>query len=361
MAEPVPAGLRGRIKNASGVSAVSMRISLQVLDGRYSRSTLTDNNGNYNFTDLPPGRYKIWVGSQRPDPSAISISLASGEERVLDLTFPFSSHAAGTTSNPVTAKSNAEEINSKTLRDLPVSGRDVTQAATLAAGDSSVRTQQTASDTNSGRGQRGFGAQISVSGARPQQNKYLLDGISLNDYANSAPGSVLGLDLGADAVEQFKVVTSSYPAEYGRSSGGVINAVTRSGSDGFHAALYEFFRNSALDARNYFDQGKPPFHRNQFGASAGGPIRRDKTFFFGNYEGLRQSLGMTSVDTVPSEAARQGLLAAGPIAVSAAVRPYMALYPLPNSGLLAGRGHRDFPFLGAADHRRKLLYDPGGS
>src|SRR5207253_8902485 len=128
----------------------------------------------------------------------------------------------------------------------------------------SVKTQPDAADANSGRGQRGFGAQISISGGRPQQNNYILNGVSINDYANSAPGSVLGLDLGADAVEQFSVVTGSYPADYGRSSGGVINAVTRSGGNAFHGSAYEFLRNSVLDARNYFDGSKPPFRRNQF-------------------------------------------------------------------------------------------------
>jgi hypothetical protein len=110
-------------------------------------------------------------------------------------------------------------IDSATVRDLPVNGRDVQQAATLEAGVSAVQTQQSSSDTNSGRGQRGFGQQITVAGARPQQNNYLLDGITTNDYANSAPGSVLGLSLGADAVERLAVNTSSYPAQYGRSSG----------------------------------------------------------------------------------------------------------------------------------------------
>src|SRR5207237_4265896 len=143
---------------------------------------------------------------------------------------------------------------------------------------------------------------------RPKKNNILQNKYSINYYANAAPSSVLGLDLYANAVEEFSVVTSNYPATYGRSSGGVINAVTRSGSNAFHGTVYEFLRNSALDARNFFDVTKPPFRRNQFGASAGAPIQKDRTFFFANYEGLRQSLGTTQVDTVLSPTARSGQL-----------------------------------------------------
>jgi hypothetical protein len=145
---------------------------------------------------------------------------------------------------------------------------------------------------------------VSISGARPDQNSYRLDGISINDYANGAPGSVLGDNLGIDAVEQVSVLGSNYPAAYGRTSGGIINAVTRSGTNAFHGDVYEFLRNSALDARNFFDAAIPPFKRNQFGGSAGLPIQKDRTYIFGDYEGLRQSLGVTTVDTVPSAPVR---------------------------------------------------------
>ncbi len=144
-----------------------------------------------------------------------------------------------------------------------------------------------------GNTDRGFGAAVSISGSRPDQNSYRLDGISINDYANGAPGSVLGDNLGIDAVEQVSVLGSNYPADYGRTSGGVINVVTRSGKDTFHGSVYEFLRNSALDARNFFDGPViPPFKRNQFGGSGGLPIQKDRTFIFGDYEGLRQSLGV---------------------------------------------------------------------
>jgi outer membrane receptor protein involved in Fe transport len=159
---------------------------------------------------------------------------------------------------------------------------------------------------------RGYGAQLSISGARPQQNNYRLDGISINDYSNGGPGSVLGQNLGVEAIQEFSVLTSNYSAEYGKTSGGVVNAISRSGTNQFHGSVYEFLRNSALDAPGYFDGGvSPPFRRNQFGASAGGPIRKDRTFIFGDYEGIRQSLGTTTSSGVPSANARLGILTSG--------------------------------------------------
>ena len=195
--------------------------------------------------------------------------------------------------------------------------------------------------------ERGLGAALSISGARPDQNNYRLDGVSINDYSNGAPGSVLGDNLGVDAVQQFSVLGSNYPAQYGRTTGGVINAVTRSGTNAFHGSVYEFLRNSALDARNFFDASIPPFTRNQFGGSLGGPIQKDRTFVFADYEGLRQSLGITQVNTVPSAAARNGVLSTGSVRVDPAISRYLqAFYPLPNGPLLGNGDTGIFSFAG---------------
>jgi hypothetical protein len=134
---------------------------------------------------------------------------------------------------------------------------------------------------------------LTISRSRPQQTNYRLDGISINDYANGGPGSVLGGNLGVDAVEEFSVLTSSYSAEYGKTSGGVVNAISRAGTNQFHVSAFEFIRNNALDARNFFDPAQiPAFRRNQFSASAGGPIRPH--VFFGAYEGMRQAKGLVA-------------------------------------------------------------------
>jgi hypothetical protein len=227
-------------------------------------------------------------------------------------------------------------VSSKIVTDLPMNGRSASDLATLEPGVTSARTQST------GQAQRGFGNQMTISGGRPRQNDSRLDGVSVNDYANGPPSSALGVNLGADAVQQFSVLTSNYPAQYGRSSGGIIAASTRAGTKDLHGSVFEYVRNSALDARNFFDKVKPPFHRNQFGGSVGGPILRERTFFFASYEGLRQSQGITQVDTVPSQAARNGHLCAPPDCSSTStltVDPQVArflqpFYPLPNGGLL---------------------------
>src|SRR6202162_5771257 len=170
-------------------------------------------------------------------------------------------------------------VQSAAIQELPLTGRSWSDLATLQAGVEAVQTQKDFS-VGSARGNRGFGAQIAISGGRPQQNNYRLDGVSLNDYANGSPGSVLGGNLGVDAIQEFSVLTSNYSAEYGKASGGVVNAITRSGTNDFHGSVYEFLRNNALDARNYFDGAKiPPFKRNQFGGAIGGPILKDHTFF----------------------------------------------------------------------------------
>src|SRR6202042_2760508 len=207
---------------------------------------------------------------------------------------------------------------------------DWTTLAALQPEVSIVRTENAPALSNT-RGNRGLGTMMAMGGARPQQSSSRLDGVSLNDYAGGGPASVLGITLGVDAIQEFSVVTGNAPADYGKTSGGVIDAVTRAGTNQLHGSIYEFLRNSALDARNFFDgPSVPPFKRNQFGGSLGGPIKRQRTFFFVDYEGIRQGLGVTTVDTVPSAKARIGQLVAGPVTVSPLAAPYLAFFPLPN-------------------------------
>ncbi len=215
----------------------------------------------------------------------------------------------------LTSSTLSAQVSGATVRELPLNGRSWTDLASLQPGVVTAESHLLNGDQN-----RGFGAQISISGGRPQLNNYRLDGISINDYANGGPGSVLGGNLGVDAIQEFSVLTSNYSAEYGKTAGGVVNAITRSGTNQFHGSVYEFLRNSALDADNFFDnatcskppftrkQCQPPFKRNQFGASAGAPIRKDKTFIFGDYESVRQSLGRTVPTKVLSVPARSGIL-----------------------------------------------------
>src|SRR6202011_3045601 len=169
--------------------------------------------------------------------------------------------------------------NATAIEQIPLNGRSWTDLANFQPGVHFVQDQPPISAPD--RVKRGLGLQLTISGGRPQQNNYLLDGVNINDYANAGPGSVLGGNLGTDAVAEFAVLTTNYSAEYGRTSGGVITATTKAGTNDFHGSAYEFLRNAALDADTFIDNAqqnpKPPFRRNQFGASAGGPIKKDNT------------------------------------------------------------------------------------
>jgi hypothetical protein len=193
---------------------------------------------------------------------------------------------------------------------LPLNGRDWTSLAVLQPGVKPIETQM--AFATSARGNRGFGGELTVSGQRSTFNNYRIDGIAVGDYAMSSPGNVIGVVLGVDSIQEFSVLTGGFPAEYGRATGGVVNAITRSGTNQFHGTVFEFLRNSALDANDYFDRAsdksKPPFKRNQFGVAAGAPIIKDRLFVFADYEGLRQTKGIPSSNTVFSDNARSGIL-----------------------------------------------------
>ncbi len=314
-----------------------------------ARTVATDNAGFYTATDLLPGTYEMTVAAQAFTTQVrTGIAVNVGASLVFNVVMQAGDPARvvrlTVSGTPGDSPAVGGNVSASTVVNSPLNGRDWTQLATLQAGVTGV---QTGSAQGGGNSQRGFGAALSISGARPDQNNYRLDGVSINDYSNGAPGSVLGDNLGVDAVEQFSVLGSNYPAQYGRTTGGVINAVTRSGTNAFHGSVYEFLRNSALDARNFFDAGIPPFKRNQFGGSLGGALRKDRTFVFGDYEGLRQSLGITQVSTVPSAAARRGVLSTGSVVVDPSISRFLeTFYPLPNGPLLGNGDTGIFSFAG---------------
>ncbi len=330
----------GTVTAASGAAMPGVHITMKDASTGLARTDTTNTIGLYRIPDLSAGSYEMTVAA----PGFVTqlwtqVAITGGIERVVNVVMHPGKpeQVMRVVALPVAISqpcpTGCGSVNTATAQETPLNGRDWAQLATLQAGVTGV---QTGTATGGGNTDRGFGAPVSISGSRPDENSYHLDGISINDYANGAPGSVLGDNLGIDAVQQVSVLGSDYPAEYGRTSGGVINVATRSGTNNFHGSLYEFLRNSALDARNFFDGPViPPFRRNQFGGSAGLPIQKNRTFIFGDYEGLRQSLGLTTVDTVPSAAARNGQLSTGTVTVDPAVARYLAaFYPLPNGPLL---------------------------
>ena len=351
-AQVTGATISGTVADTTGRLIANARIVVTNTDTSISRSVTTNADGFYTVPNLLAGSYDLSFSAAgfKTDVRK-GIALTVGQAATLDLTMQVGAaiETVLVQTEPPDVQLNTSDIsavvNATTVRELPLNGRSWTDLAALQPGVDTIHTQPDFS-AGTDRGNRGFGQQLTISGARPQQNNYRLDGVSVNDYANGSPGSVLGGSLGVDAIQEFSVLTSNYSAEYGKTSGGVVNAITRSGTNQIHGSAYEFLRNSALDARNFFDAGKiPPFKRNQFGGSLGGPIFKSRTFFFGDYEGIRQSKGITSKTFVPSDNARSGLLCSDPtntqnpctttqITVDPSAAAYLTFYHLPNGGIL---------------------------
>jgi outer membrane receptor protein involved in Fe transport len=340
LAQTVGASLQGTVSDPSGAVVAQAAIEILNVDTGVRHRLVSDEAGRWREPVLPPGEYEIHVTS--PGFQTLvrrGIHLNVGQEAVLDLRLQLGQNMAEVVvsieATPVNLVSGAASglVDQRQMRDLPLNGRSFQQLALLQPGVNAVTAG--GNDPVGGRTPK-----ISMSGARPEQSSFLLDGTDINDVYNKTPGSVAGVLLGVEAVLEFQVLTNSYSAEFGRSSGGVVNAVTRSGTNRLHGSAFEFLRNSALDAKNFFDPAAnpiPPFKRNQFGGVLGGPIHKDQTFFFGSFESLLDRLGLTGITSVPTLNARQGLLPSGSITVNQAMKPYLdTLFPLPNGRDLGG-------------------------
>src|SRR5258707_8439271 len=363
------ATLAGTVTDASGAVITNAKVSIRNTATDVTRDVTTDSSGLYSAPNLLPGIYDITIIAPGFSTSVqTGLTLTVGATQALNISLQIGratehSDVSGITPDvQLTSSVMSAEVDSTTVRELPLNGRDWTQLATLQPGVTSVRVEAGPSN----RGNRGYGTLLSVSGHQPYENNYRVNGISINDYSNGSPGSTLGVNLGVDAIQEFSVLIGNYSAEYGRASGGVVNAITKSGANQFHGDAYWFIREKPLDARNYFDTSLPPFHRNQFGAAGGGPIRKNKTFIFADYEAIRQDKSDTFSNSVLSPAAR-GIGtgpggAAGPSTlcsipqgppnpctptvltgasdpdpvtpIDKQVIPYLAFSPLPNAGLV---------------------------
>ncbi|MGH9357698.1 MAG: carboxypeptidase regulatory-like domain-containing protein, partial [Terriglobia bacterium] len=242
--------IQGAASDPSGAAVPNASVSIKNVSTGVVHSVTTDSAGFYSVPNLLPGPYEVTASAKGFSTLVRSgITLSVGQTLQINLTLQvgaISQKVQVTAAAPLvqTATSSvSEQVTGTTVRQLPLNGRDWAQLATLQPGITSVRNQSQVGTVAFGdvnRVLRGFGNQLSVSGTRPQENTYRIDGININDYTNGAPGSVLGDLTGVDSIQEFQVLTTNYAAEYGRTSGGVINAITRSGTNQFHGDVYEF-------------------------------------------------------------------------------------------------------------------------
>ncbi len=327
------ATISGTVSDQSEAVIPGARITVTNLDTGQSRTLQTNPSGLYYAPALNPGNYKVTAAAQGfQEVIRSGIILTVGREEVIDFTLrpgPIAQKVEVTEEIPAvqtTTAAIAELVDSRKVRALPLNGRSFDQLVYLQPG---VNVATAAGNSpNQGRG-----VKFTVAGARLTSNVFMLDGTDINDSQNFTPGGAGGQLLGVESILEFQVITHNGGAQYGRSMGGIVNAVTKSGTNAFHGDAYEFLRNSALDAKNFFDDLAariPPFKRNQFGTSAGGPISKDHLFYFANYEGLRESLGVTKDGFVPDASVRAATIGSCPTCVKPEVVPYLKLYPPPN-------------------------------
>ncbi len=357
--------ISGTVKDPKQAFVPGVIVTITNLDTPFKRQVTTNSDGYYRFVGLPVGRYELRAEHQGFKTSFASLTLTVAEVATANVTMEVGEitelvTVSGDVGGEVetTGSTMSGLVDEKKIRDLPLNGRDMAQLILLQPGV--VNSRSSVQSSNTGRGTR-----FSVAGARPSQNLFQLDGTNINDALNNTPGSAQGLLVGVETVKEFRVLTNTYSAEYGRSTGGVFLAVTKSGTNDFHGSAFEFLRNDNLDARNFFDRcpgtgtckakGRPEFRRNQFGFTIGGPVMlpfgegknagyngRNKTFFFGSYEGLREFKGISTVSIVPDNNARLGILPGQtPIVVDARSRPIIDLFPRPN-GRTFGDGTAEF-------------------
>ena len=334
--------ISGRVLTGEGVEVGGASLTATQLETGLVRKALSDEHGRYVLASLPPGNYEIRTeaaGFQRLVHKEIRLTV--GESASLDLLLQ-----PGTTQQEITVAARIQLVNSQTselsylvsegaIEQLPLNGRNYTDLALLQPGVVAYPHRDGGSVVAHGLG-------MSVNGQDPRSNVYLIDGTPQNDFTNGPAGRAASTVLGMETIREFLVETNVYSAEFGRNSGGQFSVLTKSGTNDPHGSLYYYHRNDNMDARNFFDPSRrPEFKRNQYGGALGGPLRKEKTFLFGGYEGLRERLGRTVNAIVPDANAHLGLIPdpANPgrlinVGVHPDVKPYLDEYPLPNGANL---------------------------
>ena len=347
-AQIVGGTISGVVHDKTGAALQGASVTVRQIETGATRILTTDNEGRFYAPSVPVGYYSVSVrldGFATEERSGISLTVAQS----LQLNFVL---GVETVQQQVEVDAVPESVNTSTqqtaglidehqVKELPLNGRSFDGLITLNPGAVNYTSQRSG---GTGSSNSSVGNMFAVSGRRPQDNLFLLNGIEYTGASliNVTPGGTSGQLLGVDAVREFNVVGDTYGASYGKRDGAQVSIVTTSGTNQLHGTAFEFVRNSALDARNYFDQGAiPELQRNQFGGSLGGPIRKNKTFLFGNYEGFRQNWGLSAVTLVPDNRARQGYLPTSSggeqyVGVDPAVAPLFALWPEQNGPELGG-------------------------
>src|SRR5256884_129880 len=332
VAQTSTATILGTVKDTSGALVPGVSITVKHTESGLTRTVVSGERGGYNVPLLPVGPYELTTtmpGFKQVVRSGVN--LVVGQEAGVDLTLEVGAAAEQVTVTEeaplvnTTTSSTSGVITEQQVKDLPLNGRSFDQLITLNVGVSNA----TSNTLDSGNWNM-----FSVSGKRPETNRFIINGIDwVGGNANGqyiTPEGASRQMLGVEAIREFNVLTDTYSAEYGKRAGGQINIVTTSGTNRLHGTAFEYLRNSALDARNFYDQtiGAPPFKRNQFGGSLGGPLKKDKMFLFGTYEGYQERLSRSSASVVPGTCARQGLFpdAAGACAPVSGLKPEMLKY-----------------------------------
>jgi hypothetical protein len=328
-AQMVGGTISGDVVDPAGSAVGRAEVVIRNDETGSERKFVTADGGTFSAPSVAVGVYTVTVSRDGFAPlSRTGIGLTVGQNVQLHLALTVGSvqQTVAVVDTPAVVDTSTLQtqglVDERQVKELPLNGRSFDQLIELNPASVSYTTQRSG---GVGTSNSSVGNMYSVSGRRPQDNLFLLNGIEYTGASliNVTPGGTSGQLLGVDAVREFNVVSDTYGANYGKRTGAQVSIITASGGNKVHGSVYEFLRNSALDARNYFDQANiPEFQRNDFGAALGGPLRHDKLFGFGNYEGYRQHLGLSAVSFVPDNASRA--------AASAIVQPLLALWPVAN-------------------------------